>query len=521
MNNIDEYIEMMELPSLGDNDIEQQGISVSNGHDNEDPCIDNNKTAAETKPSTSSSLMVDNGECLDNHGKTPNTLQQQESPPRRNHHHQHSNTHATRNYMFLITIAFVLTLSCPATNLWDDSISMCSKSSSNVTSADEQVGVMNEKRCDSVTLKVNSSLADSYASAFAMMYGPIHVRRFIKLTIHAVGIIISYFMVHGSDPGVLNEESMKRLNDLDNFEVILRDQNPTGLYFVSSRGGTYADSQIDDTQRQSFLEPLPSPPKPTSPLHEDRPRSIQSQSSAKGIQHPTIICQSTRRKYCTKCGIHPPLRSHHCNICNACIATFDHHCLFLNTCIGERNHFRFWMFLALNVAGLNYALEIVSSGNVDKALSLMDSGDGDTTSDMHLIGVLILLLSKMYLYPIFIVATILFTVHTALALGNSTSFEFGKAAGHIDYLRGTRMMDFPFSTGVCNNIRIFFQRDNLSQVLHFRCKNEIRQKINNYDRFQLLDMGWTPILWRMPVVIDRDSEEWWNHPWQNKYWSCC
>jgi hypothetical protein len=179
------------------------------------------------------------------------------------------------------------------------------------------------------------------------------------------------------------------------------------------------------------------------------------------------------------------------------------------------------MFLALNVAGLNYALEIVCSGHVAKALSWIESVDGDKTSNIHLIGVLILLLSKMYLYPILIVATILFTIHTALALGNCTSFEFGKAAGHIDYLRGTRMMDFPFSTGVCNNIRIFCQRDDLSQMLHCRCKNGTQQKLNNEDQFQLLDMGWTPILWRMPVVIDRDSEEWWNHPWQNKYWSCC
>eukprot|EP00804_Cyclotella_cryptica_P000291 CCRYP_010220-RA/>CCRYP_010220-RA protein AED:0.00 eAED:0.00 QI:57/-1/1/1/-1/0/1/246/329 len=329
-------------------------------------------------------------------------------------------------------------------------------------------------------------------------------------------------MLRGSDPGVLNEESMKRLNELDNIEVKLRDQNSIELPRVSNHGKSHAASQLDDMERESFLEPLPPPTKHASPLHEDPPESIPLESRTKGIQHPTIICQSTRRKYCNKCGIHPPLRSHHCNICNACVATFDHHCLFLNTCIGERNHFRFWMFLVLNVAGLNYALEIVSSGHVVKALSWVDSGGGDNTSHIRLIGALILLFSKMYLYPILIVTTILLTIHTALALGNSTSFEFGKAAGHIDYLRGTRMMDFPFSAGVCNNIRIFFRRDDLSHLLHARCNKEICRKVHrDEDQFQLFDMGWAPIAWKMPTFIDRDSEEWWNHPWQNKYWSCC
>jgi hypothetical protein len=33
--------------------------------------------------------------------------------------------------------------------------------------------------------------------------------------------------------------------------------------------------------------------------------------------------------------------------------------------------------------------------------------------------------------------------------------------------------------------------------------------------------SWTPVLWYPPGKIVRDSEDWWEHPWQNKYWSCC
>ena len=30
-----------------------------------------------------------------------------------------------------------------------------------------------------------------------------------------------------------------------------------------------------------------------------------------------------------------------------------------------------------------------------------------------------------------------------------------------------------------------------------------------------------PIMWRMPRRIIRDSDDWFSHPWENKYYSCC
>jgi hypothetical protein len=33
--------------------------------------------------------------------------------------------------------------------------------------------------------------------------------------------------------------------------------------------------------------------------------------------------------------------------------------------------------------------------------------------------------------------------------------------------------------------------------------------------------SWQPTLWHRPLPVLHDSEDWWNHPWQNKYWSCC
>jgi hypothetical protein len=91
---------------------------------------------------------------------------------------------------------------------------------------------------------------------------------------------------------------------------------------------------------------------------------------------------------------------------------------------------------------------------------------------------------------------------------NSTSFEFGKASGHIDYLRGTRMMDFPFAQGLCGNLRLFYGRDDVSNRFR-RCRNQMQSRAGATFEEQSLDGEWTPILWRMPNFIERDSEEWW------------
>lgn len=61
------------------------------------------------------------------------------------------------------------------------------------------------------------------------------------------------------------------------------------------------------------------------------------------------------------CARPQPLRAKHCKDCERCVAKFDHHCIIVGTCIGERNHGRFWAFLAAQTIALAVALSIVSS----------------------------------------------------------------------------------------------------------------------------------------------------------------
>ncbi|KAK3106438.1 hypothetical protein FSP39_020027 [Pinctada imbricata] len=42
-------------------------------------------------------------------------------------------------------------------------------------------------------------------------------------------------------------------------------------------------------------------------------------------------------KWCDKCEIFKPLRTHHCKICKKCVLMRDHHCYIVGTCIGYKN----------------------------------------------------------------------------------------------------------------------------------------------------------------------------------------
>lgn len=118
--------------------------------------------------------------------------------------------------------------------------------------------------------------------------------------------------------------------------------------------------------------------------------------------------------------------------------------------------------------------------------------------------------SKLYLYPLTLVAWIMLGLHTFFLLCNVTTFEFTKGPRHIDYLQGTEDMDFPFSQGCVGNIRLCC----ISDTLCNSTKLCLGHRQENHPR-------WKPVLWQKPGKIIRDSPDWWNHPWQNKYWSCC
>ena len=180
------------------------------------------------------------------------------------------------------------------------------------------------------------------------------------------------------------------------------------------------------------------------------------------------------------------MRTSYCKPVGRFVATYDHFCPFLNTPVGERNHCRFLVLCAAQMATVWWAICItytaVTWRNHEKA------------GVAHAIGVL----CALWVLELFALGLAGF--HAFLALANLTTREFMRAE-KVDYLRGTEDFDLPFAKGPCSNVWLFVTLDGAYAALRGR--------------------EWRPHEWTRPAVISRDSEDWKNNLWQNKYWSCC
>jgi palmitoyltransferase len=288
-------------------------------------------------------------------------------------------------------------------------------------------------------------------------------RLWILLVLY-VGTLVSFRLLHGSDPGYLSAEIMIGLDDNDDEAISLMEMERLPEFDQVHQQNSNANSL-----------------RRTSHNNDD-----DDDSYYKG----------TRRKVCPICHFAPPLRAHHCKKCNRCVATFDHHCEFVGTCIGERNHCRFWWFLMLQTTTFHLCCNIVGSSRWGVSSLLWSTPQG---SNMDIARVVV---AKFYIYPLFLVSLILLAIHSVFGLTNSTTFECTKSE-RLEYLKGANesLMDLPFSgRSVGANLQTFC------------CLRDDGVTRNN---------NWRPILWKAPGKIVRDSEDWWNHPLQNKYWSCC
>uniref|UniRef100_A0A0E0NMW7 S-acyltransferase n=1 Tax=Oryza rufipogon TaxID=4529 RepID=A0A0E0NMW7_ORYRU len=48
--------------------------------------------------------------------------------------------------------------------------------------------------------------------------------------------------------------------------------------------------------------------------------------------------QGLKSRYCDKCCMYKPSRTHHCKVCKRCVLKMDHHCVWINNCVGYANY---------------------------------------------------------------------------------------------------------------------------------------------------------------------------------------
>jgi hypothetical protein len=59
---------------------------------------------------------------------------------------------------------------------------------------------------------------------------------------------------------------------------------------------------------------------------------------------PATMPLHPNSRYCERCELVKPYRSHHCRHCGTCILGMDHHCPWIGQCCGARNHIYFVVF---------------------------------------------------------------------------------------------------------------------------------------------------------------------------------
>jgi len=361
----------------------------------------------------------------------------------------------------------------------------------------------------------------------SLNYGTIRMQPLVTTFILSFIVIASYLAVQGSDPGYLTKE-LCEFDEENGTDSILIEHSLTTEEISSSTDTNIYNIVIN--QENTMNE------NSSSSEMQNRRSDESTNDDEEDETYEEEYYTKKRRKVCESCEFAPPLRSHHCRVCDRCVATFDHHCNFIGTCIGERNHCRFYWFLTFQFIAFIFCLSIIQSAVfvVPSLLknhhnNILESTNTTRTMSIELkdfgrySGVFrttMIVLSNLYIWPLTFSAGIMWCSHTFFALANLTTFEFGRRV-RIDYLKGTKQCDLPFSAGLCQNIKLFccFRDACWGGTMKFwrafvRCLTCKKRK-------EIRNENWKPIYWNPPGRIVRDSDDFWNHPWQNKYYSCC
>ena len=151
-------------------------------------------------------------------------------------------------------------------------------------------------------------------------------------------------------------------------------------------------------------------------------------------------------RFCLKCQLVKPSRSHHCSICETCVLKMDHHCPWISNCVGHANQKLFLLFLFY---GFLYCLFIVS---VVFPITISFSYNMDPKLDQSLYFISLVLL---FVGAVFGLCFLLFfCIHSYYLFTNQTTIQ---------------------QLGDCSTIKIVSMND------RGRLERAIMTKLNIYD----------------------------------------
>ncbi|XP_037888491.1 palmitoyltransferase ZDHHC15 isoform X5 [Glossina fuscipes] len=122
-------------------------------------------------------------------------------------------------------------------------------------------------------------------------------------------------------------------------------------------------------------------------------------------------------RFCDKCKIIKPDRSHHCSVCGTCILKMDHHCPWVNNCVNFTNYKFFVLFLGY---ALLYCLYVALT-SLECFIRFWRGELGGSMGRFHIL----FLFFVAFMFAISLIS--LFGYHVYLLLVNRTTLEAFRA----------------------------------------------------------------------------------------------
>lgn len=192
-------------------------------------------------------------------------------------------------------------------------------------------------------------------------------------------------------------------------------------------------------------------------------------------------------RYCRKCNVIKPDRSHHCSTCGYCIRKMDHHCHWVSNCVAFDNYKFFLQFLAYTVV-----LAIYTSGtSAPQFIKFWKDEDYPGRFQVFFLVVFCSVFSMSILF--------LLSYHIYLVLKNMTTLE----AYQTPRFKNVEQEQYRFNLGACRNFRSVFGDNKLLWFLpvktsygngqHFVLRLNPAQfdKVNTYP-YQQASLGLDP-----------------------------
>ncbi|KAJ3368365.1 Palmitoyltransferase zdhhc15 [Allomyces arbusculus] len=129
---------------------------------------------------------------------------------------------------------------------------------------------------------------------------------------------------------------------------------------------------------------------------------------------PITIKGNGERRYCRKCQVNKPDRTHHCRTCRKCVLKMDHHCPWINNCVGFYNYKHFLLFVFYTAL---YSLTILICTAPLCLPALQMSTDDEYAAAAHVLSVTLV----ATLFGLILVG--FFAFHASLVLRNMTTIE--------------------------------------------------------------------------------------------------